>query len=591
MLNALSVSIEGDARGLQRAHASLTNQGFTESLRFEWRDVTLIGWTNTVASQGEAQNACCVRVENGFACCVGPLWYRGVFGADALLRLLEDAGPDAVASSRFSEDGHLPGCIDGLQLRGSHAVFLQRGASAWLWNDAPGFVHVFGSDDGRFHSTSWLAARAYSGDAEIDEDATIEYVLLGASHSEQTVSASVRQLAVGHAIDLRSRRMHRWLSTESWMSRFTPDDEDEATEAIAAHLRVVFGEIASAFRGRTRSALSGGFDSRLIVAGLLEQQERPDLFVYGDATSRDVVVATEVARAEGLRLSAIDKGAMNAACRPPGLEDLVASARFFDGLPNDGVLDPGADRRTRIAQSADGHISLNGGGGEIFRNFFHLPDRPFDPRNVVRAFYRGFDARCLRRPRALGRYQERLAASIARSVGGVGDDGRLSREQIERAYPLFRCHYWMGVNNGIALRTGHFATPLVDLQTVRLASVLPLQWKNAGALQSRLIQALHPGIARHLSDYGFRFSDGPDARARRSDWATRMRPVLARPLINATRRRLQQLGVPRDMLDRYRTLLDGEWRLDSVLDLARLPDEAAFSRALSVELVARGVVD
>src|SRR5690606_29029405 len=198
---------------------------------------------------------------------------------------------------------------------------------------------------------------------------------------------------------------------------------------------------------------------------------------------------------------------------------------------------------------------------------FHLPDRPYHPENIVRAFYRTFDTRCLRRPRALGRYQERLAASIARSVGSVGSDGRLSRQQIERVYPLFRCHYWMGVNNGIALRSGYFATPLVDLPLVRMASAVPLAWKNAGALQSRLIDLLHPGIARHPSNYSFRFSEGPDSHARRSDWATRMRPVIARPLISATRRRLQRAGVPKNLLVRYRALLGGDWRLDALLDL------------------------
>lgn len=587
MLNALSVSIESDAEQVRRAETSLAAQGFVPAVRFDWETVSLRGWTTGDTALPE-EHIDAVRLDDGFSCCVGPLWYRGAFGRDALLRLLRDAGPNATVSGAGATD--LPGAIEADEIRGCHAIFLQRGASAWLWNDAPGFVHVFGSSDGRFHSTSWLAARAYEGSNRIDEGAAVEYVLLGASHSERTVAAGVERLGLGQAIDLRHRRPHRWLAPEAWHGKDRIRSADQAREALVVHLRKVFAEIASAFPQRTRAALSGGFDSRLIVAGLLEQHEQPDLFVYGDASSSDVAIATEIAHSEGLRLQAIDKGALNAQLGIPDLEELVSSARFFDGLPNDGVLDPGADRRTRIAQSADGHIALNGGGGEIFRNFFHLPDRPFRPVNVVRAFYRGFDARVLRGPRALSTYQARLADSIAHCVGGADEDGRLSREQIERVYPLFRCHYWMGVNNGVALRSGYFATPLVDLPAVRVACSLPLAWKNAGALQSALIDALHPGIARYRSSYGFRFSDGPSASARRSEWATRIRPVIARPLINATRRRLQGAGIPPSVLGRYRAMLDGEWRLDSVLDLQRLSDEAAFSRAVSVELVARGLV-
>jgi asparagine synthase (glutamine-hydrolysing) len=65
------------------------------------------------------------------------------------------------------------------------------------------------------------------------------------------------------------------------------------------------------------------------------------------------------------------------------------------------------------------------------------------------------------------------------------------------------------------------------------------------------------------------------------------RPVFARPLINATRRRLQAQRVSADMLARYRALLPGEWRMDPVLDLGCLPDNQALGRALAVEIAWR----
>mgnify|MGYP006951082563 CR=1 FL=1 len=68
----------------------------------------------------------------------------------------------------------------------------------------------------------------------------------------------------------------------------------------------------------------------------------------------------------------------------------MRSVLFFDALPRDGIYDLGADRRTRLQQAADGSIALDGGGGEIFRNFFHLPDHAFTARDIVRTFYRRF---------------------------------------------------------------------------------------------------------------------------------------------------------------------------------------------------------
>lgn len=69
-----------------------------------------------------------------------------------------------------------------------------------------------------------------------------------------------------------------------------------------------------------------------------------------------------------------------------------------------------------------------------------------------------------------------------------------------------------------------------------------------------------------------------------------MRPVFARPFINAARRRLHKAGVAAGMIARCRELMPGEWRLDPVLDLERLPDNVAFSRALAVETAWRELI-
>jgi asparagine synthase (glutamine-hydrolysing) len=322
----------------------------------------------------------------------------------------------------------------------------------------------------------------------------------------------------------------------------------------------------------------------MIAAGVLAAGVTPGLFVYGSERSLDVAVARSVAAALRLPIRVVDKSALDQSLPELDPEALVQSALFFDGLPNDGIVDRGSDRTTRLEQNAGGVIALNGGGGEILRNFFHLPDRSFSAGDLVRTFYRGFDAGAFRRAVDLDRYEERLSASIEAAVGGAGV---LSRKQIELAYPLFRCHYWMGTNNSVELRHGYFSTPLVDRTTVRMAAGLPLEWKNAGRLQSALISSLHPHIASQDSAYGFPFSAGPCFRARLSEWLTCARPVSFRPTINATRRRLHRLGADPESARKWRSILPGEWRVDSILELGRLPDDKSFERALSLEIVSR----
>lgn len=572
MLNALSVFLaNGDLSGEARAVRSLQLQGFSQTARVEWDGGSVVGWGYSGQRQVED---CIVQTPLGTACCVGPLWFRGQFGRRALAILLNEV----------SVTGHL----EESALRGNFVLFLKTGERIWLLNDALGFVRIHASADGCFFSTSWLAACAYLRQVEVNAASAIEYVLLGAAHSRHSVARGVDLVPLGQVHDLKRRST--WQRFPNGLVPHEPvfATPAEAVEAITEHLRAASVEVASAFPARINAALSGGFDSRLIVAGLLAAGAKPQLFVYGGDESADVSIARRVACAIGLPLNAIDKQVLNDSLPVPDIESLEQSGLFFDGLPNDGIHDPGADLRTRLQQTADGCIALNGGGGEIFRNFFHLPDRAFSARDIVRAFYRGFSGDLFREPGGLEAYEARLATSIriAAGMSAAGEDC-LTRTQVELLYPLFRCHYWMGINNSVAVRHGYYATPLVDLESVRLALRVPLRWKNAGALQSRLITALHPAIAAQPSAYGFRFDVGPGWKARLAEWATCARPVMLRPLINATRRSLQRARVSPTVWQRYRALLPGEWRMDSLLDLTRLADERALGRALSVEVAWR----
>ncbi len=573
MLNALSVALsDANAEGTLRAAKLMVRQEFVDASRTDWQGGSLSTWSHP--GQAAIEN-CEVKQGADMAACVGPLWYRGKFGRAALRLVLDDV--------------RTGGVVDEPALRGNFALFLRAGERCLLFNDLLGLVRIYASADGLFYSTSWLAACAYTGRAKLHEAAAIEYVLLGASHSTETVAQGVTSLPLAHGFDLVQRCAVPRLRDDAWLESRVPASFELAVDEIQAHLQVVFSETASAFPGQVRAALSGGFDSRLIVAGLLECNVVPELFVYGAPQSLDATVARAVADSEGIPLQVIDKQVLERELPAPNLERLVRNSLFFDGLPNDGIYDSGVDEKTREEQTAEGRLALNGGGGEIFRNYFHLLDRRFRAIDIVRTFYRGFSPGVFRRRDELSAYEGRLASSIERTLGGGNSaNGRmLQRTQIELVYPLFRCHYWMAVNNSVAVRHGYYTTPLVDLKAIQLAGRLPLAWKNAGRLESQLITRFHPRIADQPSEYDFRFSDGPGWRARFNEWTTCMRPVFARPLINATRRRLHKLEVASEFMTRCRTLLPGDWLLDHVLDLSKLSDNTAFARALAVEVAWR----
>ena len=88
---------------------------------------------------------------------------------------------------------------------------------------------------------------------------------------------------------------------------FTSARHDASFRESIALLDRYFGALARSFGDRVRCALSGGYDSRLILAYLRRHGMKPSVYVYGGGLERDVLVAQEIARGEGFSLDVIDK--------------------------------------------------------------------------------------------------------------------------------------------------------------------------------------------------------------------------------------------------------------------------------------------
>ena len=69
-------------------------------------------------------------------------------------------------------------------------------------------------------------------------------------------------------------------------------------------------------------------------------------------------------------------------------EQVERNFQDYDALPNYGELfENGVNAAARDARHAGGALSVSGGCGEIFRNFFFLPDRRFSAAAVARTFF------------------------------------------------------------------------------------------------------------------------------------------------------------------------------------------------------------
>jgi asparagine synthase (glutamine-hydrolysing) len=573
-MSALHLAIDPDParreQASQRMAASLMRQGLPAPRWHDWAGIRL-GWHATPGCPDpEAQWR---LFDGGLVACVGTLFYRGLSGAQALDALWLDF--------------HGARCAASHELAGEYQVVLARDGRLWSFGDPLGMIKLYESADGRLLSTSWLACADAQPHRSIDPVGALDYLFNGANHGSRTVCeqvriadpALVRELCRGLRVPLFGPTY--WLPGEP----FT--DAEEALARIGGRLRHLAEGWAHGFPGRLRAALSGGFDSRLLLAAARATGQTPALHVYGGPDSADVRVAQAMDRALGLGLATVDKQRLEQQLRQTAPPDPAADLDFFDGLPIDGIEDAGADRQTRLAQSADGALALNGGGGEVLRNFFYLPDRPYRPVDLVQVFYSGFDPAAVRQPRALAALQAHLADTIAAETGCRGP---LSRRQVELVYPLVRGRYWTSRNNSMAARCGHFLTPLLDPVIVKSAARLPLAWKDYGRFEARLIERLAPELAGLPLCYGFSPAEGPPMGYRLSMWLQQRRPpwlraASARWRARAGARRAPAANGSANAVEGRPTRFEAT---DSLIDAAALRSPAQRARLLTLEQALAG---
>ena len=548
---------------------SFTRQGFPPERSFSWEGGYL-GWFPTPGQPEEASHdrSHWLATDRGALICVGTVLFNGT------------AGPGALAQLFAAFDG--PADLAHLPLSGSFVAFLCKDGKAWLFGDPVGLVKAYRTADSTLFSTSWLACAENGGEAVLDRVGALDYILAGANHGERTPLSGVRIVDPAAAIDLQTGQLVAAYRAADWQPAAPFLRQDEALDECQDILESTARAIGSVFPDSVHAALSGGFDSRLILASLLATGNRPALHVYGRPSDDDVTIAQSIARALALDLTTIDKSVMNAAQPTLDAAQIQRNLAFFDGIPTDGIFDRGADRQTRIAQSAGGAIALNGGGGEVLRNFFYLNDRPFTAHDIARVFYSNYPPAAVRRPQDRLAYRDYLAHAMEHQVG---QQGLLPRPLVELLYPLFRCRFWTSRNNTLAARCGDFLTPLLDPRLVRAAARIPLAWKNYGRFEAALITRIHPALGQFPLAYGFTPAAGPDRRSRANLWLQHRRP----PWLRASTARLKALRAQRTQplsLMFPDLVPDSPW-LDELLDTTRLIDQDQVLRAATLAVVGR----
>ncbi|MHC4959404.1 MAG: asparagine synthetase B family protein [Planctomycetota bacterium] len=337
--------------------------------------------------------------------------------------------------------------VDDMQGHFALAWFDPRDDSLEVANDRFGRWHVFSAEtpNGPVFGTSAIALARVAG-AEPDPLGIAEFFSCGTYFEERTPFAKVRRV-FKYARDIVA-------------------GGDEPADAALVGRRV--GEAIRAeveHLDRWLPDLTGGLDSRLVVGFLAAQGPVPDVTVTGSAGTPDVAAATRLAERVGSSMHRIDPGTMvDAKSSFPEVLDAASLAEgCYDSVEYVGIA------RIHLAHAKQWGASVNGSGGEMYRNYWWDRSdlgRKIDP--VARAlprFTRGaMSPTLLAEPHRLDP-QAHFRAVLDRGCEPVRDLD--AWRQLDHLYLALRMQFWQGSIAGATNRIWPAVSPLFESAPLR----------------------------------------------------------------------------------------------------------------------------
>jgi asparagine synthase (glutamine-hydrolysing) len=481
---------------------------------------------------------------------------------------------------------------DWSRLGGQFVALVRRQGRTFLLTDHFAMFQLFHDSDMSLFSTSLLAAVGALPRVSFHPQGVYELAFNVTAIGDDTIFNELKTLGPDRVVELTPEGARPHAVAKPLPGRVAAMPIGERLERHQARLAAVVRRHVRHFGDHVHCPLSGGLDSRLVLAALRAEGCRPHTYVYGGPNDGDVRIARLIGEAQGFEVEWLDKEKARALTPDEFPEQVERNFQQYDGLPNFGELfENGSNAAARDARHAGGALSASGGCGEIYRNFFYLPGRAMGAGAVARSFFARYA-----RADVTGEFEERaflrgIEDKILAALGLPGMRGRLPRAVVEQIYPRVRCRALFGREISLEGRYGAYLVPFLDRDVVAEAMTLPLGLKNSGRFEAMLLEAIDPELARLPSVYGHDFATPPSFRHRFDEWSTRVRPVWLRQKSYALRRRLGPVA------DEHGGLLSPDY-MGRVVDLdypvmrrffhvERINDSSLMRRIANLEYFAR----
>lgn len=520
-----------------------------------------------------------LEFDNGdFIAATGTLICHGRYGEQALRELFDD-----VVNERLSFE----------RLLGHFAVLVYNGGRLRVFSDYQGMYQVYCNDDLTLVSSSFVAIYESLATRTPGPQEVYEYLCFSKFYSTRTVLEELSRLDYRDVHELLPQRAATRKRIE--LPRYDGAAGFAAqVEATSELLSGYFGTLAEVFGDRMSLGLTGGYDSRLVLAWLRHCGATPRVYVQGPDDAADVRTAKHVAAAAGFAIEHDANEAAPAFQRDAYVDTLRTAYRYLDGLSHTGLFDKYAlvaEERSRTPRPE--RLRLYGMAGEIYRRSLALPDRPVSFRDFFAVQTDKMDYSALRTtgptPFDKAAFYEAVGDKMADEM--QLQNRTLTAAQTELSYPHFRLATMAGWQMSAQNERAHALVPFSEPVLTYPSGSVPMRFRMAGRFQAALMQRADVALAALPSAYGYAFTDGPGLRQRAKTAVLTALPKRMLPPLYRYRARLRQSpALPFYLQDDYLAAVfpDGYPHVSTFVDITAIPDAAMLSRALTLELLFSG---
>jgi len=438
-----------------------------------------------------------VLSDNGiFLCAAGTIIYKGLLGQKGLAALRDDLLKGSKIASLHSRlDGHF-----------IIALYYVKEKKLKIISDHAGIINLYKyeKDDELIFSTSSMVLSRYNP-TTISNSAVSQFLRTGTICDSATIYNEIRVFEpatistyllnedIVHVDDLRY-----------WKSPIDTIDDLSFDEAVSLFSEKLMS-VGQLFRkNKAINDFTGGFDSRMVLASLWsnhpEDQKALSTFVFGPPDSREVALVKQVCR--NLNLQNIH------VALPETWEDDFqnyqdTSLNISDGEEN--ICNYAQILFANSCKVENGYqYSLNGLGGELYRDFWSVQEILYDkrPANIkrlvdLRVFQYEFENSIYSdswQQRMLS-VDEMITGKYQGSIADMDLKNSYNTLQIDNIYLRQKIRRWAGRTISSSNNIIGVVAPLVFKECLDLGMALPPKYKRNGKFDKKVIAHISKELA------------------------------------------------------------------------------------------------